>query len=327
MYLQDERLSSVEAEQRLAVRERDWRARKRKLDAAAAAVILQDFIDGHAADGAAGRSARLMLKKLILATIVVAIVLALGGWWAHGRMNRPHRGFGGAEVFVDLPAGTGVAGIADRLAAAGVVPDAWTFRLAARIAGADRRLKAGEYRFADAASTFDVIRRLERGDVFRRSLTIPEGLTIAEMAPIVERGGFDDARSFERAAADVTKISAFDPDARTLEGYLFPDTYMLPRAAGGEAIVDAMVAGFGRAFDAGLRAEATAQRMSVREVVTLASLIEKETAQAVGARDGIGRVSQPPPEGHAPPVRSDRRLRAHEGGEVEGQHPAGAPAD
>jgi len=220
-----------------------------------------------------------MLKKLILATIVVAILLAIGGWWAHGRMNRQHRGFAGAEVFVDLPAGTGVAGIADRLADAGVVPDAWTFRLAARIAGADRRLKAGEYRFADAASTFEVIRRLERGDVFRRSLTIPEGLTIAEMAPIVERGGFDDARSFERAAADGTKISAFDPDARTLEGYLFPDTYMFPRAAGGDAIVEAMVAGFGRAFDAGLRAEATAMRMSVREAVTLASLIEKETAE------------------------------------------------
>jgi UPF0755 protein len=220
-----------------------------------------------------------MLKKLIIAAIVGVIVLAVAGWWAHGRMTRPYRAFSGAEVFVDLPPGTGVAGIAERLADAGVVPDAWTFRLAARLAGSDRRLKAGEYRFAEAASPADVIKRLVKGDVFRRSLTIPEGLTIVEMSAIVERGGFDTARAFERAAADGSKVSALDPDARTLEGYLFPETYAFPRGAGSDAIVDAMVAGFGHAFDADLRAAASARRMSVREVVTLASLIEKETAQ------------------------------------------------
>jgi UPF0755 protein len=221
-----------------------------------------------------------MLKKLVIAAVVALVMLAIAGWWAHGRMERPYRGFSGEEVFVDLPAGTGVAGIAERLTAAGVVPDAWTFRLAARLIGADRRLKAGEYRFAEPASPFEVIDRLERGDVFRRPLTIPEGLTIVEMSAIVERGGLDTARSFEKAAAEGSKASAFDPEARTLEGYLFPDTYTFPRHAGAEAVVDAMVAGFGRAFDAGLRAEAAARRMSVREVVTLASLIEKETAQA-----------------------------------------------
>jgi UPF0755 protein len=221
-----------------------------------------------------------MMRKLILTALVLVILLALGGWWEYGRMTRPHRGFSGGEVFVDLPAGTGVAGIAERLADAGVVPDTWTFRLAARLSGSDRRLKAGEYRFAEAASPVDVIKRLVKGDVVRRSLTIPEGLTIAEMSAIVERGGFDTARAFELAAADGSKVSALDPDARSLEGYLFPETYAFPRDAGSDAIVEAMVAGFGRAFDADLRAAASARRMSVREVVTLASLIEKETAQA-----------------------------------------------
>lgn len=220
-----------------------------------------------------------MLKKLILVAIVGGVILGLASWWAHGRMTRAYRGFSGAEVFVDLPAGIGVGGIADRLATARVIPDAWTFRLAARLAGADRRLKAGEYRFADAASPADVIKRLVKGDVVRRSLTIPEGLTIVEMSAIVERGGFDTAQAFTTAASDGSKARAFDPDAGNLEGYLFPETYTFPREAGSAAIVDAMIDGFARAFDADLRAAAAAQRMSVREVVTLASLIEKETAQ------------------------------------------------
>ena len=104
-----------------------------------------------------------MLRKLAVAASLGAIGLAVAGWWAYGRIHRPHRGFVTDEVFVELPPGTGVAGIAKRLADAGVIPDTWTFRLAARVSGADRRLKAGEYRFAAAATPLDIVARLERG--------------------------------------------------------------------------------------------------------------------------------------------------------------------
>jgi UPF0755 protein len=81
-------------------------------------------------------------------------------------------------------------------------------------------------------------------------------------------------------ARDGSLAAAHDPKARSLEGFLFPDTYALPRRAGAEETVRAMLARFDRAFDADLRAEAAARGLTTRQVVTLASLIEKETARA-----------------------------------------------
>lgn len=219
------------------------------------------------------------MRKLLVALLVIA--LAAGGAWAFMiyRVRAPFRGFAADEIFVDLPNGLGVAGIARRLADEGVVPDTITFRVAARLAGADRRLRAGEYRFAGAASPADIVARLARGDVYTRPITFPEGLTIREMAAIFAKSGLGTAQDFETAAQDITLAANLDPDATSLEGFLFPDTYPLSRNGGATEAVTAMVARFAKAFNAGLRAEAAAKQMSIREVVTLASLVEKETAQ------------------------------------------------
>jgi UPF0755 protein len=218
------------------------------------------------------------MKRLLF--LVGFVVLAAGGVavWTYHRVTTPYRGFTETERFVQIPPGTGVAGIAARLAAAGVIPDPVTFRVAARATGADRRLQAGEYRFADAASPLDVLRRVARGDVYTRSVTFREGLTIAEMAEVFAQSGLGTADDFVRAASDGSLVADLDPDARTLEGYLFPDTYALARDAGATGTVRAMLASFHRAFSADLRAEASARHLSPRELVTLASLVEKETA-------------------------------------------------
>lgn len=220
-----------------------------------------------------------MIKRLVLLLLVLAVAAAAGALWMGHRLTTPYRGFEGAEVFVELPSGTGEAEIARRLAAAGVVPDRWTFRVAARQAGADRKLQAGEYRFADAASPQQVVARLMRGDVFARGVTFPEGLTIREMAAIFERGGLGPAADFIEAASDGALAAPFDPDAATLEGYLFPSTYALSRTAGAAGTVRAMLDQFQRVFDDSLRAAAGAQHLSLRQAVTLASLVEKETAR------------------------------------------------
>jgi cell division protein YceG involved in septum cleavage len=88
-----------------------------------------------------------------------------------------------------------VSGIGQRLADSGVVPDAFTFRIAARMSGAGLGLQAGEYRFAEPASPYDVVARIARGDVFVRPITFREGLTIKEMAPIFEKSGLGTRRS------------------------------------------------------------------------------------------------------------------------------------
>jgi UPF0755 protein len=211
---------------------------------------------------------------------VFGILAGGGAWFMHGRLSTPYRAFSGNEVFVELPAGTSVSGMAQRLADAGVVSDPMTFRIAARLSGADRQLQAGEYRFSEPMSAFQVVTKIAEGDVFTRPITFPEGLTIKEMAVVFEKGGLGSASAFEKAATNTTLAAGFDPGARSLEGYLFPSTYAIGRQGGADATVRAMVEAFDRAFDPELRAEAAARGMSVREVVTLASLIEKETAQA-----------------------------------------------
>jgi UPF0755 protein len=219
------------------------------------------------------------MRRLLRLVVIAALATVAAAAWGYVRLSRPYRGFVGDETFVDLPSGTGVAEIARRLTAAGVVPDPYTFRLAAHLAHDDRRLQAGEYRFSEAATPGEVAARLARGDVFSRPVTFPEGLNIEEMATVFERTGIGSAASFRAAASDVALIAGFDPGAATLEGYLFPETYPLSRHAGAPELVAAMVARFEHVFDADLRAAAVAAEMSGRDVVTLASLVELETAQ------------------------------------------------
>lgn len=220
------------------------------------------------------------MKKFLAAVFLLIIIAAGGAWWGQQLLRTPYKSFAGPEVFVEIPAGTGVAAIASRLSEAGVVPHPLIFRAAVRLAGVDKRLQAGEYRFADAATPGEVVDRLARGDVYTRAVTFREGLTIWEMADVFAEGGLGTKEEFLREVRDVSRIAEIDPEASSLEGYLFPDTYQLPRSAGAKGIVDAMVAGFLRAFDADLRAAAAARGLSAREVVTIASLVEKETASA-----------------------------------------------
>ena len=220
-----------------------------------------------------------MLKRLAIVFLMLVAAAGAGAWWMKVRLDTPYRAFQDAEVFVDLPPGTGVSAIGERLSDAGVVPDPWTFRLAVRLAGVERRLQAGEYRFAAAATPREVALRLARGDVYTKSITFPEGLTVEEMAAVFGRSGLGTPVDFEAAASDVALVAELDPDAQTLEGYLFPSTYALPRRAGATGTVVAMVNGFTHAFDARLRADAAARHLTPREVVTLASIIEKETSR------------------------------------------------
>ena len=218
------------------------------------------------------------IGRIALLLVVVAAVAGATAWWAYSRVQAPYRGATDAETFVDIPPGIGPAGIGARLVAAGVVKDAWTFRAAVLISGRARELKAGEYRFDTPMTALEVVAKVARGDVYTRLLTFREGLTIAEMAQVFEERGFGSAADFTTAARNAALIRDLDPDARDLEGYLFPETYALPRRTPASAVVEQMVAGFKKAFASELRAAAAADGLTVRQVVTLASLVEKETA-------------------------------------------------
>jgi UPF0755 protein len=176
--------------------------------------------------------------------------------------------------------GTGTAAIGRRLVEAGVIRDELAFRAALWWTGRSRDLQAGEYRFDRPMAAVDVVERLSRGDVYTRRLTIPEGLTIREMADIFETRGFGRRTAFIDAAANAALIEDLDADAVDLEGYLFPETYALPRDTPAARLIRMMVDRFRATYVDDLRRRAAAEGLTTRQVVTLASLVEKETAQA-----------------------------------------------
>ena len=230
-----------------------------------------------------------MVRKLALLALVILVASGLGFWWMRARVNTPYRGFDAPEVFIDLPQGSTVSSIGSRLTAQGVVTDAWTFRLAARIARVERKMQAGEYRFAEPASPLQIVRRIAEGDVFVQPLTVPEGKTIREMADLFEASGIGTADEFRQAAGDLSLLAELDPDARSLEGYLFPDTYALARSMGAAGVVRAMVERFAQVLTPEVRRAISGSGMTLREVVTLASIVEKETGSA-GERPMVAAV-------------------------------------
>jgi UPF0755 protein len=220
------------------------------------------------------------VKRILLALIVLLLLAGAGGFAGLRWLTSSYKGFDAPEVFVEIPSGTGVNAIGHKLVDAGVVRNNWAFRLAMRVEDEGRPLKAGEYRFTEAMTPADVIDKLARGDVYLRPLTFPEGLTIAEMGGIFEQHGFGTAKDFIDASTQaVAEIRDIDPDARTLEGYVFPETYALPRRTTAPMLMTLMVDRF-KHVTADLRAEAQARGLSLRELVTLASIVEKETAKA-----------------------------------------------
>ena len=220
------------------------------------------------------------MKRFILFVILLLVVCAAGAAWFYTGVDRPFKGYDAPEQFVEVPQGAGSSAIARRLSDAGVVKDANTFRLALWVTRQGRRLQAGEYRFDRPMSARQVVEKIARGDVFTRPITFREGLTIKQMAALYESKGFGAAADFIAAAKNGALVHEIDPEARDLEGYLFPDTYMLPRNATAEQLIARMVAGFTKALTPDVVAQAGARGLGVRQLVTLASIVEKETGNA-----------------------------------------------
>ena len=220
------------------------------------------------------------MKRVVLAVLIL-IVIALGAvsFWIIRGSEQPYKGYEGAEQFVEVPAGASPNAIGRRLAAAGVVRDLATFRYALTRSGQARRLKAGEYRFGRPMKPAEVIDMMARGAVYLRPITFREGLTIKQMAALYEQAGLGQASDFVKAATNTTLIADVDPEARDLEGYLFPDTYTLARRSTAAELVAQMIANFRNVLTTELIARAKGRGLSVRELVTLASIVEKETGK------------------------------------------------
>jgi UPF0755 protein len=218
----------------------------------------------------------------ILAAIVLILLAGAGaaGYVMHGRLETPFRGYQGDAALVTIPSGASTRAIGDRLVEAGVVQDTVVYRVALWLSGDARRLQAGEYRFDRPMPVADVIGKIARGEVDLVPITFPEGRTIREMAAIYEGRGLGTAAAFIAATKDPSLVHTIDPDARDLEGYTFPDTYAVSRSTDAAQLVAQMVERFTKVMTPALREAAVARGLTVRQLVTLASIVEKETGRA-----------------------------------------------
>ena len=164
--------------------------------------------------------------------------------------------------------------------------------------GAARTLKAGEYRFAGPMRASDVVDRLVAGSVFLRPVTFPEGLTIAEMAAVFEAAGLGTKAMFTAAARRGSLVHEIDPTADDLEGYLFPETYNLPRDAGAEMLVEQMARRFLAVYDTALR-DARADARADDAAGGDDGVADREGDEpARGAAAGVGRLPEPAAHRH-----------------------------
>ncbi|MHB8709287.1 MAG: endolytic transglycosylase MltG [Desulfuromonadales bacterium] len=217
---------------------------------------------------------RRILRWLVLAAAVALLVtgaLGLRQWlFQHWPVTPP-----GIQR-VKVAPGSALPQIARQLEQAGVVGDARRFARLASWREAAQKIKAGEYEFTRAATPGEVLDRLVAGDVIKIRITVPEGFTLKEIAARVAAAGIGTTEQFVKAATDLARLSKLGVPGENLEGYLFPETYTVTTTTTPVEVVHAMVAQFERQLTPDLLAAARASALGRHELVTLASIVQKE---------------------------------------------------
>lgn len=196
------------------------------------------------------------------------LLAAAGGVWVVSRLNQPYAGFS-KPVFIEFARGTSTPAMASELASKGVIRDRWLF-LAARALRRNASLQAGEYKFDKPASPFQVFGRIARGDIYYMELLVPEGFNMFDIAEAVGKLGTMRPETFLAAARNPALVQDLDPDAPSLEGYLFPNKYRIYRHTTAQQICRMMTGEFRAQW------KALAPAVSVHATITLASLVERE---------------------------------------------------
>ena len=210
------------------------------------------------------------MRKLLISLLLLAV---LAGGAAYYSLGIPYAGFE-KDAFVTIPPGTGTREIARLLEKSGVLSADWQF-LVARALNRSATLQAGEYRFDRPLTPLQVFHKIERGEVFYYELRIPEGSNIFDISDAVSKLGFIKRDDFLNVARDPALVRDLAPDAPSLEGYLFPSTYRLVRHTTAQQLAREMTAQFRKVWK-----EVGGPSTDVNRSVTLASLVEKETAVA-----------------------------------------------
>lgn len=216
------------------------------------------------------------MRRVVWLALLAFLLL---GAWVAAALYLPFQGFPREGVFVNVPRGASRRAIARLLAENGVVRSRIAFEALCRW-HSRRTLQAGEYFFDHPVTASEVFGTLAVGRVFEKAVTVPEGSTMFGIADLLEREGFLRREAFLEAAHDPTLIRDLASGAKSLEGFLFPATYKFPRHPAPQDVVNAMVRRFRETWQAVSAGVREPTDFSVAEVVTLASLVERETPEA-----------------------------------------------
>jgi UPF0755 protein len=211
--------------------------------------------------------------------LLVLIVAAAGGYaaWDLYRYAETPMGSSDQPVSVSVPSGQSFDDTLRQLQHAGIVRSPRRFEILARLKGLDTKIQAGEYWLTPDVTPRKLLQQLVTGKVRMHALTLPEGYTIRQYAAIVAQKELASAEAFLSVAADAALAHEYGIPGESLEGYLFPDTYHFPKGLPPKHLVDHMIAKFWEVFKPEWEDRARELNMTLHEIVTLASIIEKET--------------------------------------------------
>lgn len=219
------------------------------------------------------------MKRALLCLLAVLITGSVVGRYAFDRLlERPGPPLA-APVRIDVERGEPFRTTARKLEAAGLVPSAAALTLWARWKGIDRQIQHGAYRFTEAEPPVALVEKMRSGEAMAVRVTLPEGATARDLVRLLERAELGDGARYLALIRDPAFAHSLGVSADGLEGYLFPDTYFFSPLDPPERVLGAFVDRFQEVFTPDMAAETERQGLTVHEVVTLASVVEKETGR------------------------------------------------
>jgi UPF0755 protein len=218
------------------------------------------------------------MRRLGLLALLLIAAVGAGAGWIDSQISRPYRGRRSEKVFVEIPHGTSRWNIAGILRHDDVIRNRVAFELFS-LWHLRAPLQAGEYYFDHPVTTREVFWQVAQGRIFFHTVTIPEGFTMFDIATEMGHEGVCGREDFLTAAQNSALITDLAPNAKNLEGFLFPSTYEFTHHATCEQVVNRMVQNFRAVWESLNASDANAfpQGLSAYQVVTLASLVERET--------------------------------------------------
>ena len=223
------------------------------------------------------------LRTVVLFLVLGALIAGVFGWQVFRSVPALRDG----ALIVNIPPHEGLRGIARRLAEAGVIRSETVFLALTGVRGSMRQLKAGEYEIPKGGSTYDVVRLLESGKVRQHPVLHPEGATVSELARVLEAERLATAQAVAKVATDPQFLRSMGITGPSVEGYLFPDTYQFVRGMAPEEMLGRMVHRMRTKLTPDLIDRARARGLNAHQLLTLASIIEREAV----AREEMRTIS------------------------------------